>query len=117
MTIIKREGKGTSRWKRPITSLEEWRDYAGPKDVGAQWWPGFSALECANAWLEVPEQMPSEIITLLGTHAAFGTIATWEAEPEAAALRQTPRPAQHGSSRRSRGRTRSVRPRRRGEGA
>src|SRR4051812_48692531 len=82
MTIIKREGKGPSRWKRPITSIEEWRDCAGPKDVSAQWWPGFSALECASAWLEMAEQMPAEIVTLLGTHAAFGAISAWEAEPE-----------------------------------
>ncbi len=26
--------------------------------------------------------MPAEIITILGTHAAFGTITAWEAEPE-----------------------------------
>lgn len=75
MTIIK---KGTE-----IRSLHEWETLAGPKK-SCQWKNGRSAKEVAKAWLEDKgESIPSEVLSVLSGHEAFGPIKVWKAEPEA----------------------------------
>lgn len=68
---------------RPIRTLDEWREFAGPKSAG-QWKDGRSAKEAARVWLgEDPSTLPSEIAALLSSHADFGLTRRWAAEPEA----------------------------------
>lgn len=75
MTIVK---KGTI-----ITSLCEWKTLAGPKKKN-QWKEGRSAMEAARAWLEGKgKTLPPEVLSALGGHQAFGSIQSWQAEPEA----------------------------------
>ena len=68
--------------RQPITTLEEWERFAGPKR-SIQWVPGRSAMEAAVAWLECGDSLPSEVTELLEPHADFGPILDWHAEPEA----------------------------------
>lgn len=66
-----------------ITTLDEWKQKGGPKDVTAQWVPNRSAKELARAWLaDGPEAMPYEVQRIFDLHAAFGPILHWVAEPE-----------------------------------
>lgn len=52
---------------RTITSMEDWRRWAGPK-TPAQWVVGRSAYEFANAWCGSGDVcMPSELVALLDT--------------------------------------------------
>jgi hypothetical protein len=83
MAIFKRVGHGSAKRKRYLRTLNDWRDCAGPKSVSKQWVDGYSAKECARAWLETPSRMPLEIESLLATNRAFGTVTGWEGEPEA----------------------------------
>jgi hypothetical protein len=68
---------------KPIVSLNDWEDRAGPKAT-YQWADGRSAKEAAKAWLEGGGlALPSEIQETLVGHSAFGSPASWIAEPEA----------------------------------
>jgi hypothetical protein len=82
MTITKWVGRGAARQKLVLTDLAMWEQHAGPKRPG-QWQDRFSAKESAMAWLKALPHLPPEIVTLLGTHPAFGTVESWTAEPEA----------------------------------
>ena len=65
-----------------LDSLEVWEAHAGPKHPN-QWADGRSAKETARAWLEAGAgNLPREIASVLETHASFGALETWEAEPE-----------------------------------
>lgn len=66
----------------PITTLDEWKVLAGPKR-SVQWAPGRSAMEAAIAWLESGDALPPEVASLLESHADFGPVVEWHAEPEA----------------------------------
>lgn len=66
-----------------IRTLEEWAEYAPPKS-NTQWVDGRSAKELARAWLGAGlGKAPEEVSAALRTHAAFGPIQEWSAEPEA----------------------------------
>lgn len=69
--------------KVPLRTLDEWQRLAGPKRP-IQWQDYRSAKESARAWLERsdPAKIPEEITHVLGTHADFGAMLEWEAEPE-----------------------------------
>lgn len=65
-----------------LTSLDDWLEHAGPKRR-VQWQDHRSAKESARAWLDSPRgAIPTEIAHALQTHADFGEILSWEAEPE-----------------------------------
>jgi hypothetical protein len=67
---------------RPIRTLKEWGDLAGPKSE-YQWSEDRSAMECARSWLAVTApSLPREIDEALSSHSDFGVLASWEAEPE-----------------------------------
>lgn len=40
MTIFKRVGRDAATTKQHLT-LDDWRDFAGPKDVSTQWQDGY----------------------------------------------------------------------------
>jgi len=67
----------------PLRSLADWKEHASPKS-GVQWKEGRSAVETARAWLAVKSpSLPPEVEELLASNPDFGTVETWEAEPEA----------------------------------
>ncbi|MER2529764.1 MAG: hypothetical protein ABTR07_17710 [Candidatus Competibacter denitrificans] len=67
----------------PITSLDQWKQYAPPKSAH-HWVDGRSAKEVARAWLAGGGQaLPGEIQAALVIHPRFGTVLTWDCEPEA----------------------------------
>lgn len=67
----------------PLTSLSEWKEYAGPKSPN-QWVDGRSAKETARAWLEDEGvSLPTEVSSALSNHSAFGVVQVWRGEPEA----------------------------------
>ena len=66
-----------------LVNLKLWRLHAGAKRPG-HWKDHRSAKECARAWLGCEEgRLPPEVETALLSHADFGEIETWVAEPEA----------------------------------
>lgn len=65
----------------PITTLEQWGRIAGPKRPD-QWAEHRSAMEVGRAWLEGDGDMPREVASALESHADFGPILAWSAEPE-----------------------------------
>jgi hypothetical protein len=66
----------------PITNLAEWQEHAGPKKSG-QWSEDRSAVEVAKAWLDAgPGILPHEVSSLLAKNSSFGSVESWEAEPE-----------------------------------
>ena len=68
----------------PINDLDTWLHLAGPKKKEAQWKDGRSAKECARAWLEKPDYVPTEISQVIRKHPDFSRILPgWSAEPEA----------------------------------
>jgi hypothetical protein len=84
-----------SKAGRPITTLEEWGEHAGPKS-DIHWKAGRSAVESARSWLSCETgAMPSDIMALMASHAQFGAVLNWSAEPEARLmfdnLREEPR--------------------------
>lgn len=64
-----------------ITDLEDWRLRAGPKSA-IQWKDGRSAKECAKAWLVAKGLIPTNIRQIVESHADFGSLLNWKAEPE-----------------------------------
>ena len=67
----------------PLEDLDTWLRLAGPKHDN-QWVDGRSAKEAARAWIEhAPGSFPPEILQALLSHADFGPIVEWSAEPEA----------------------------------
>lgn len=67
-----------------IRDLETWFHLAGPKKKEAHWKDGRSAKECARAWLEKPDCVPTEISQVIRKHPDFSRILPgWSAEPEA----------------------------------
>jgi hypothetical protein len=74
MTIRKRDLE--------LLTLEAWERYAGPKSA-SQWVDGRSAKEVARAWLGAGAgKLPSEVGLALESHASFGRVLRWEAEPK-----------------------------------
>lgn len=72
-----------SKGPNAIVTLQDWEHLAGPKSSN-QWVDGRSAKEAARAWLEGNGvQLPAEVTQVLTKHPAFGTVASWLAEPEA----------------------------------
>ncbi len=67
---------------RPLTTLEEWRSHAKPKN-GSQWKDGHSAKENARPWLDALPDLPTGIAELLRASGSAGTLRSWSAEPEA----------------------------------
>ena len=66
-----------------LSTLEDWKKYAPPKSPG-HWVDGRSAKELARAWLaDKGTSMPPEVLDALLTHPSFGTVQSWQAEPEA----------------------------------
>lgn len=66
-----------------IRTLEEWQKIAPPRHPN-QWKSGRSAMELARAWLPcVSPCLPPEVAQVLASHAEFGLIQQWAAEPEA----------------------------------
>jgi hypothetical protein len=66
-----------------LSSLIAWEENAGPKS-STQWVDGRSAKEVARAWIgDGGGKMPAEVTSALASHAAFGPIQSWRAEPEA----------------------------------
>jgi hypothetical protein len=66
-----------------IRTLDDWGEHAGPKRK-EHWVADRSAMECARSWLGVESPaMPDRVVATLATDGAFGTVETWEAEPEA----------------------------------
>jgi hypothetical protein len=82
MAIFKADKRQPSTLMR-LTDLDGWRLHAGPKDPSRQWKDYFSAKETARAWIAALPLLPPEVVTVLATHAAFGTVESWTAEPEA----------------------------------
>jgi hypothetical protein len=66
---------------KPIASLDDWKDRAGPKRK-IQWRGDCSAMETALAWLDAAPGPPKEIAALLECHSDFGAPISWCAEPE-----------------------------------
>ena len=67
---------------QPILTLEDWQQYAGPKR-DFQWQDHKSAKEAARCWLGVTSPaLPAELEAMLASHAAFGPVLEWRAEPE-----------------------------------
>lgn len=65
-----------------LDTLELWCELAGPK-TSDQWKDYRSAKECARAWLDRDGvEIPEELRDVLQTHADFGVIQDWHAEPE-----------------------------------
>ena len=67
---------------RPITTIEEWQIFAGPKSAD-QWKDDRSAKESARAWITAAPSIPPEIDTVLRSHDEVGRLREWHAEPEA----------------------------------
>jgi len=65
----------------PLVDLEDWRVRAGPKS-DAQWSDFRSAKEAAKHWLGAFPAIPSDITVALKSHADFGEVLEWKAEPE-----------------------------------
>ena len=64
-----------------LTDIVDWEKRAGPKR-STQWLDHHSAKECARAWLDAAPDLPPEIAAALCTHAEFGPLRSWTAEPE-----------------------------------
>lgn len=71
-----------TKGRRILSSLEDWRKYAGPKSSN-QWADGRSAKEVAIAWLTGGDGLPPEVASTLREHPRFGPVLEWQAEPEA----------------------------------
>ncbi len=67
---------------RTLTTLDEWRDHAGPKRPG-QWKDGRSAKESGRAWIDALPGLPPEVVDVLAQPPDLGPLQEWEAEPEA----------------------------------
>jgi hypothetical protein len=68
---------------RSILSLAQWKDLAPPK-AESQWTDDRSAKEVARAWLGAGAgNLPNEIASAIRSHADFGRVLNWKAEPEA----------------------------------
>lgn len=65
-----------------ITSIDDWYRFAPPTSP-SHWVDGRSAKEVARAWLEGnPELLPPEVNAALNGHSNFGSVRSWDAEPE-----------------------------------
>jgi hypothetical protein len=79
MPITKSDAHGV----HAILTLDEWYTYAPPKSP-SHWRAGRSAMEIARAWLGNGDgSLPREVASILSTHADFGAVLSWQAEPEA----------------------------------
>jgi len=67
---------------RTLTTMEDWLIYAGPKNE-IQWKDDRSAKESARAWVTAAPSIPSEIESILCSHADIDAFQEWRAEPEA----------------------------------
>jgi hypothetical protein len=74
------DGRGPAQ---PITSLETWRAYGGPKDPEKQWVELRSAYELARAWCGSGAiEIPRDFLNLLGTHPRLEGIELLEGYAE-----------------------------------
>ncbi len=66
-----------------ISTLGEWHRHAPPK-LPIHWAENRSAMEVARAWLEGNAvRFPPEVTAALEDHPNFGSVLSWDAEPEA----------------------------------
>jgi hypothetical protein len=65
-----------------LLSLEDWERHAGPKRE-TQWRDQYSAKEAARYWLAAKQPaLPADVAALVASHARFGPVTRWTAEPE-----------------------------------
>lgn len=68
----------------PISSVEDWRRYAPPKDPYKHWKDDRSAKELAKAWCadEGSPSVPSDVTALFQSHPAFADVRELDLVPE-----------------------------------